>query len=490
MTKNLKQHLYSGSPYKLYQTLQGHNFITEQKAPVNDINIIVLTSKRDEESNTSLFRTAKKIKDICDKRGIPNYIVFAETSYIVRQDDGSHTIHNIDDEKGFEIDSDKTISIIRGSTAKSSATKDLISQLERASIFCVNSRSCMEICGDKYRTVLALSGSGIPTPKTALVQNIDGLEYAFETIGGKFPVILKTLSGSKGIGIFYAESWKSLRSVLQVIWKINDEEEILVQQFIESSYDVRVHVLGGEVIASMKRYVMKDDFRSNYSLGGKVGKIKITEDQKDICVRSAKIVGATWAGVDFIEDKKGNVFVLEVNSSPGTEGIEKATGKNVTNQIVDYVIDSHNWIKVAQECGFREVVEIKGMGQKIAKFDTGNGSFCVLHTDSFVIDKDKKIVSWVTDGNTDGKKMSKEYSEIKDVRVGGLRDYTEERPLIELDVVFDGVLYTGIKFTLDDRTNRTPVLLNRSFMRKAHVSVNPARVFVITNKPEEEGEKK
>jgi len=452
----------------------------------NNVNVIVLTNRRDEASDNKLFRTAKRIEEICSSKKIKCYTVFAENAHIIRNDDETRTIHNAGDNKGFEIDSDKTVAIIRGSVSRYMSTLDLVSQIEKANICCINSRNTIETCSDKYRTVLRLADSAIPSPKTSLVQDIETLEYSFDVVGSNFPVIVKTLTGSKGVGVFYAESWKSLKSVLQAIWKINEDEELLLQQYIESEYDLRVHILGNEVVASMKRHVLKNDFRSNFSLGSKVESIKISKELADIAIRSAKIVGAQWAGVDIMLDKKGNPYIIEINSSPGTEGIEKATKKNIVEMVIDYAIDKDNWVKTAFECGFRETVEIVGVGERVAKFDTGNASLCVMHSNEYTIDEKKKIVKWTNNGKT----YTNDYKTIKDVHVGGLRDYTEERPVIELDVIFDGVVYKEIDFALDDRTGRSEILLNRKFMRKSCVMVNPSKVFVVTTKPEEIKKKK
>lgn len=462
----------TGSPFEVYKNLK----IYEEK-DYDDINIIVLTNKKDEENG--LYKTASRIKEECEKRKIDCYIVFVEEAYITK-DEKEVRIFNLDDKKGFKLDSDKTVAIIRGSVTRFKSSLNLISQLEKNNIFCVNTRECIEMCSDKYRTILKLSDSGINCPKTTLIRGQNGLEFALDYIGGKFPVILKTLTGSKGIGVFYAESLKSLKSVVQVIWKINEYEELLIQQYIPTEYDVRVHVLGEEVIASMKRYVIKDDFRSNFSLGGKVDNIKLSNEVKDICVRASKSIGGIWSGVDFIYDKKNEPYIIEINSSPGTSGIEKATKLNIVSMIIDFVSNKYNWVKVSKECGFREIIDVDGIGKIEAKFDTGNGSLCVLHSDKYEIDEKKKIVYW----EHTGKKFKHEYKKIKEVSVGGLRDYKEDRPVVELDVEFDGVIYKKVDFTLDDRDGRTPVLINRRFMRKANITINPSKVFLLTKKEE------
>jgi RimK family alpha-L-glutamate ligase len=441
-------------------------------------DIIVLTNRKEENNDNKLFRTAERMKEVCDQRKIKCYIVFVEDAHILRHEDGNHTIHNSDDKDGFPVLYGQTAAIIRGSIARLRSTMDLISQLEKVGIFCINFRETMEVCSDKYRTILRMAETALPAPKTALLQGENTIDFAFETVGGEFPVIVKMLSGSKGVGVFFAESWKSLRGFLQMIWKINEEEELLIQQYIDTDHDFRVHVLGDEVIAAMKRYVIPGDFRANFSLGGKVEEATLTEDEMEMCVMASKAVRATWSGVDFLKDKDDNPYILEINSSPGTEGIEKATNEDVVNMVVDYALDRDNWSLKARECGWIETLEINDIGIFKGKFDTGNGSLCVLHAENFDISDD--MVKWKIGDSV----HKKPYKTIKKVRVGGLRDYIEERPVVELDITFDGVVYRSIDFTLDNRSGRTPILINRRFMRKANLMVNPREKYLITTEPE------
>jgi len=443
-----------------------------------EINIVIITS-RNESKKDKLYVTAQRLSDTCSKKHIPYYILFIENSHMIKNENGDYTIHNWNDKKGFPIDSDKTVVINRGSVMQKKSSLNIISQLEKASIFCINDRQAIETCADKYKTILKMGAAAITSPKTALLQSMDTLDYALEQLDSDFPYVVKTISGSKGVGVFFTESIKSLKSILQVIWKINEDEELLIQEYIPAPFDIRAHVLGDEVIAAMKRFVIKDDFRSNYSQGGKIKSVKLTDEEKEICIKAAKAVGATWAGVDFILNKKGEPFILEVNSSPGTAGIEEATGQDITGEVINWVLNKNNWVKVANEIGFKETVEFDGE-EIIAKFDTGNGSLCVMHADSYDINEKNKTVTWTYNK----KKFKHPYKKIKDVHVGGMRNYTEKRPIIELDITFDGVIFKEVDFTLDDRSKRTHILINRRFMRKANIMVNAAKSFVVTQKPE------
>jgi ribosomal protein S6--L-glutamate ligase len=452
--------------------------VNEKIKNPSDFNVLILTSKSNEQKD-NLYQTARRLQDECNKMKIPNYILFSESARLEKNDSGFYTAYNLGDPVGFSVYPDKTIAINRGSVMVKFNSRNIISQLEKGNIFCINPRETIEVCSDKYRTILRLADAGVSSPKTILIQGEEGIDEAVDQIGGNFPYILKTISGSKGVGVIFVESMKSLKSFLQLVWKVDPEEELIIQEYIPIKYDIRVHVLDNEVIAAMRRYVIKDDFRSNFSQGGEVKKHNPSKIEIEACVKASKAVGAIWSGVDYVLNKKGEPLIIEVNSSPGTEGIEKATKENIVEKVLEWSKNKNNWVKVSKEIGYKEMVKINGMNL-VAKFDTGNGFLCVIHADKYEIDKNKKIVNWTSHG----KKFKNNYIEIEEVEVGGAKKYIEKRPQIELDISFDGVLYKNIGFTLDDRSDRTPVLIDRTFMKKANVSVNPSKQFVITVKEE------
>ncbi len=449
-------------------------YLIEQN--IDKIKIVIITGRKNGKDSNDLYRTAKRFKEACDERKIECYVAFSDDGYIARKN-GKVYIHNIDDENGFEINSSNTVAIIRGTTGKRKSSLDLISQLERHNIFCVNSRRTMEECSDKYRTALIMADAKIPTPKTAIILGPDGIDVALKKIGKKFPVVLKTLTGSKGIGVFVAESNEGLKSTLQAIWKINPDIEIIMQTYLDADYDIRVHVLGDKVIAAMKRFKIKKDFRSNYSLGGKIEKVDLTEEQEKIAINAAQAVGAVWAGVDIITNKKDKKnYVIEINSSPGTEGIEKATRKDIVSKVINFVLNKNNWKRPATECGYLEVVKVEEIGEMDAKLDTGNGSYCVIHADEYEVDGDK--VNW----RIGKREFSHKIEGIKTINVGGIETKKEDRPVLSLKVTFNNETY-DMKFTLSNRKGfSTPILLNRKFLRLANLSVNSAKKYVLTTK--------
>src|SRR5210317_840942 len=449
------------------------DFITEAKS--NDkLRLLIIT---DEPEEAKTFHTADRLREECDKLGYKHYL-FKLTGGYTTYEDGIRKFHNKDDKKGFEIDRD-TVAIIRGSITRRDSWMDFVSILERAMVTVVNGRSTINVCADKYRTSLRLADYGLTQPKSVLLNDPENSVEIVNNSYIKYPCIMKTLRGSKGVGVLFVDTEKGLDSIVQLIHKQDEDADLLVQEYIKTEYDVRVHILGGKFLAAMKRPVIEGDFRSNVSQGSKPENIKLTELEIEECLKASKAVGGYWAAVDFIPSKnreKEPPFMLEVNSSPGTEGIEDATDKNISNIVISYFADKDNRYKVPTECGYKEVVTIKPFGQIIAKFDTGNSGMPVIHTDKFKVDGRK--ITWSLLGKT----ITSDIIRKEEISVGGLRDYDEDRYVIKLDVEFAGGFYKDVEFTLDDRDERTLILFDRAFMNRLNVMVNPQRKYVITTK--------
>ena len=446
------------------------SFITEAKD--EKYRIVVISAEYGEKAIT-----AKRMKEEADKLKYPIYIVPMDGTYI-KFKEGIRTIHEVNDEKGFEIHIKDTVIFARG-TPERDSWLDLISQLERAGYCVVNSRDCLELSADKYRTYLRLIDFGLTQPKTVLVPNENSIEKSFENLDTKFPIILKTLRGSKGIGVIFVESERSLTSLVQLLFKRDDSTDILIQEYKKTDFDVRVLVLGGKIIATMQRDVLEGDFRSNYSQGAKVKTYNLSELEIEQCILAAKAVSGLFTAIDFIpsEDPENKPpYILEVNNSPGTEGVEEANKKNIVKEIITYFNDPELRYTVPAECGFLEVLNIKPFGSIISKFDTGNSSLPVIHGED--IELKGKMVYWTLFD----KRIKRPLVRITKVNLGGLRDYSEERYVVKLDIEFLGTKYEDIEFTVDDRKNRTRILLNRDVMRKMNVIVNPQRKFLITTK--------
>ena len=448
-------------------------FISE--APENGkYKLLVIT---DEPEQAKTFHTADRLREEAEKLGW-RYYLYKLTGGYTTSPEGALRLHNKDDDKGFEVSGGDTIAIIRGSVTRKDSWMDIVSLLEKHSVCVVNSRETISVCADKYRTSLRLADYGVKQPVTHLINDPENSEQAFENLNTQYPIILKTLRGSKGVGVLFVESAKALDSIVQLIHKQDEDADLLLQEYIKTDYDARVLVLGGKVLSTMKRPVIEGDFRSNVSQGSKPQKLELTELEIEESLKAAKAVNGLWTAVDFIPSKnrtKEPPFIIEVNSSPGTEGMEEATGRNISKEILEFFSEKKNWVKVPSECGYKEIVTIKPFGEIIAKFDTGNSGMSVIHADK--MDVKGKKVTWTLLGKT----ITSDIIRTEEISVGGLRDYDEDRYVIKLNVEFLSGIYET-EFTLDDREDRTPILFDREFMSRVNVMVNPDRKYVVTTK--------
>ena len=443
------------------------SFITEKKE--EDYRVVILSVEHGDKAVT-----AKRIEEEAKKLGLPNYFKAMDSSHI--EFNNGYTVHGLGDKEGFEISPYDTVVFIRGNPTKDSSL-DIISELEKIGICVVNSRTTISTAADKYRTYIKLKDYGLTQPKTELVPNQETLETAVNNLDTKFPIILKTLRGSKGVGVLFIESERALTSIVQLMFKTDGDTDLLIQEYIKTDFDVRVIVLGGKVIATMQRQVVEGDFRSNYSQGAKVKKYNLTELEIEQCLLAAKALDGLLTAVDLIPSKnpkKEPPYILEVNSSPGLEGIEEANDKNIAKDILLHFKNPKIRHTVPSQCGYEEVVSINPFGELPAKFDTGNSGLSVLHAEDIKI-KGKKITFTLLD-KTITTKIIKTYV----AQTGGGKD---ERPVILLNLLFAGTEYRDVLFSLNTRTEMsTEVLLNRDVMNRLNVMVNPQRKYVVTTK--------
>jgi len=203
--------------------------------------------------------------------------------------------------------------------------------------------------------------------------------------------------------------------------------------------------------------------------------------ERENCIRAAKIVGGSWVGVDFIpsKDKDEQPFILEVNSSPGTKGFGKATKIDTIKKLLEIYKDRSNWWNQPTLCGVWEMFEHEIFGNLIGKMDTGNSfETSAIHADDIKI-KDKNVI-W----SLKGKKVKSKLIKMKDINVGGFRNREETRPMVELELKFQNVEHKYI-FTLCDRGDKTPLLMNRNFLTELKLAVDPSRKFILTEKKDE-----
>ncbi|HWA77891.1 MAG TPA: RimK family alpha-L-glutamate ligase [Polyangiaceae bacterium] len=211
----------------------------------------------------------------------------------------------------------------------------VVRQLEQMGVFTLNSARAIGTSRDKLRTLQILSRHDVGFPSTAFIRDRESVRDAIERVGGP-PVIIKLTEGSQGAGVILADSSKAAEAVLETL--LLARQNVLVQKFVSESSgnDLRALVVGGRVIAAMRRRAAPDEFRSNVHRGGRTERVRLDPEVERLAVQATQILGLRVAGVDLIESDEGPL-VLEVNSSPGLEGIESATGVDVASEIVEHM---------------------------------------------------------------------------------------------------------------------------------------------------------
>lgn len=214
----------------------------------------------------------------------------------------------------------------------------VVRQFEMAGVFCLNSSRAITMARDKLRTLQMLSRHDVGMPPTEFVGDRAAVRPAIERVGGA-PVILKILEGTQGLGVVLAESAKTAEAVFETLHAAG--QKVLIQRFVAESRgkDIRAFVVGGRVVAAMRRMATGDEFRANVHRGGRVEPLVLLPDHEQIAVRAAQILGLHVAGVDLLESDDGPQ-VMEVNASPGLEGIETATGRDVAGEMIRHLEES------------------------------------------------------------------------------------------------------------------------------------------------------
>ncbi len=215
----------------------------------------------------------------------------------------------------------------------------VVRQFEMMGVYCLNTATSITRSRDKLRTLQLLSRRGIDMPITGFASSPLDTAQLIEMVGGA-PLVVKLLEGTQGRGVMLAETNKAAESTINAFKSLR--ANILVQEFIKEAQgkDIRCFVVGGKVVASMQREAAEGEFRANIHLGGTGTAIKITAEERKMAIKAAKIVGLQVAGVDIIRSSTGPK-ILEVNSSPGLEGVEGATEKDIAGMMIEYIEQSY-----------------------------------------------------------------------------------------------------------------------------------------------------
>jgi len=211
----------------------------------------------------------------------------------------------------------------------------VVRQFEMRKVFSVVESQALVRSRDKLRSLQVLARAGVGLPKTVFTNYTKDTEHVVETVGGA-PMIIKLLEGTQGLGVVLAETKNAANSVLEAFNGLG--ARVIAQEFIKEAggADIRAFVVDGQIVGAMKRQGKEGEFRSNLHRGGSATIIELTDEEERTALKAAKAMGLGVAGVDMLQSEKGPL-VLEVNSSPGLEGIENATGRDIARDIIKYI---------------------------------------------------------------------------------------------------------------------------------------------------------
>jgi ribosomal protein S6--L-glutamate ligase len=287
------------------------------------MEIILLASNPDLYSNRRLMEAAQNA-------GHNIQFVNIRDCYI-NISAGNPEIYYKDDKKLENIDA--VIPRIRPSMTFYGTT--IVRQFEMMNVYCLNKSLPTISSRDKLHTLQLLSHENLPMPTTSFSHSVDETKHLIKMVGGA-PLVIKLLEGTKGVGVVLAETGKAAESVINAFKSL--KADILVQEFIKESKgrDIRCFVVGNKVLAAMERQAEEGEFRANMHLGGKARSIEITDEERAIAIKAVKTIGLEIAGVDIVRSNSGPK-ILEINSSPGLEGIEAATGVDIAGKIIAFL---------------------------------------------------------------------------------------------------------------------------------------------------------
>jgi ribosomal protein S6--L-glutamate ligase len=264
----------------------------------------------------------------------------------------------------------------------------VVRQFQEMDVYCANTALGISSSRDKLRSLQVLSRHHIGIPRTTFVQDKNDVLPAIERVGGA-PVVIKLIQGTQGIGVLLAESTKAAEAIIELLQ--SQKQNVLVQKFVAESKgkDIRALVVGDQVVAAMRRVAQGQEFRSNVHRGGVAEAVDLTDQYRETAVRAAQILGLRIAGVDMLEGNHGPQ-VMEVNSSPGLEGIEGCTGLDIAGAIIDYIAAQVDF----PEIDIRQRLAVsKGYGVSELFIPVGSSFIGRTIRDSMTVEKDINVLT-------------------------------------------------------------------------------------------------
>ena len=462
-------------------------------------NILFFTNDRDSESNKTLKNLEKAVKN----KGVQIYPFVAEEVDYKATDDKIEWHDNQNKYKVDEQSNVDTIVITRLGVQDSEECMELVHELQDWGFFVINPIQSAKKASNKYQSAVLMERYEIPQPKFALISKNDiakgeeslnkKLKTIYPEIGKdeeadkKLEYVVKILDGHGGTGVTM-QTGKTILSMLQMVFAVDEERELLVQKKEEADGgDIRVHVLTmrthQKILAQMKRKKIGGDFRSNVSLGATAEKVELTPEQEEIALKVAKISGMPWCAVDIMPLVKGSNpeigdnVVLEYNASPGTDGISEVINDNFMEILLQEINDVNELVLAPKAIGYLENVKFTMDNDDEfefeAKFDTGNGAKASTIGCDSVDYKGNLVIATI-----DGKKYQFKKAGESRAIVGQV---TEPRTTVIIPCIQVGSRkLLDVEFALvDNRKKKQKVLINRDVMSRMAYQINPAKKHIL-----------
>ncbi len=470
-------------------------------------HIIVFTNDRDEKNNKTLKNIVDAIAEFkkakCEV--IPELHVFVAADVDSKEDESEITIK--DDKEEFVIteqNNTDTLVIARLGVQEEYDCEHIVKLLQDRGFLVLNPVQYAAIACNKYETAVLLQKGGIPQPNfTLMTKDIlydeklfpESMKEVFKDWDDKDKdknedkeMVIKILDGHGGTGVFLTNG-KKFYAVLQTIFAINPETQLIIQRKEEADGgDIRVHVLTLNdrqvILAAMKRVKLGGDFRSNVSLGASAEKVKLTPEQEQIALKTAKLSKMPWCAVDIMPLVKGSNkelgdnVVLEINASPGTDGISEVIGENFVRVLINQLKDPKEFYLQDKIAGYRESVTINWgdevKKEYLAKLDTGNGAHASHIEVGEYTEKGKKVTFSV-----DGKEFTFDIIDRSKAKTG---EQEHDRPIIKIPSLRLGLRQVNnLKMAIvKSRDKSTNVLLNRETLSDLGYVVSSRQTHILT----------
>lgn len=472
-------------------------------------HIIVFTNDRDPKGNKTLSNIIDCIKELkaakCEI--IPELHVFVAADVDSKEDESEITIH--DDQESFTIKEENntdTLVFSRLGVQDEYECEHIVKILQDRGFLVLNPVQYSAIACNKYETAVLLQKGGIPQPNFTLMTKeilydaklfTKAMHEVYKDWDDKDKdkneereLVIKILDGHGGTGVFLTNG-KKFEAVLQAIFAIDPEVQLIIQKKEEADGgDIRVHVLTLNnkqvILAAMKRVKIASDFRSNVSLGATAEKVKLTPEQEQIALKTAKISKMPWCAVDIMPLVKGSNpelgdnAVLEINASPGTDGISEVIGQNFVHILLSELDDPREFYLQDKIAGYKEAVEIEWADgtkkQYLAKLDTGNGSLASHIEVGEYTEKGKKVTFSI-----DSKEFTYDIVDRSHARTGEENEEAD-RPIIEVPAVRIGLRQANnVRMAIvKQRDKNTNALINRSLLSDLGYVVSSRQTHILT----------